>query len=422
MRRFLACILLGLPALGQALVKPDAFDLKLDMQIGGQIQKNPDTEFTLPRTYLGFPLPGGGSKQRYYGIYEYGHECGADLRLLGSFGRDSASLQFDLEGNFQNWENSRPYFLPFDLSPVHRSAFLSQNFAGNSYHESNRLEFDTLFLKLQLKESMGFSLGRQSVNWATNYYFSPNDLFSPFSPADFLRLYKPGIDCLRATWEPQMSWSFEAVASPGYKVTKMSGVNVADEELHFKPGDEYSALFGRLHADLGATAFSVLGGSDGPQGLWGGSLERDLGKGWMAALEFNRFTDEHKDGAWVDASLGLHAQIGPSLNARAELASNPSFPIAQFYYSVPAREQRSLAALGLDWDSQSLWKLGAYALSDLGRSEGLAGLHVQFSLADEADLSASLSSPWRLNADRPDSTTSYELAPLSLNLQIRWVI
>ena len=47
-------------------------------------------------------------------------------------------------------------------------------------------------------ETIHLKLGRQAVNLATTFYFSPNDFFAPFSLQTFNRDYKTGVDALYA--------------------------------------------------------------------------------------------------------------------------------------------------------------------------------------------------------------------------------
>ena len=48
-----------------------------------------------------------------------------------------------------------------------------------------------------IKDRVDIIAGRQPINLATTFYFTPNDFFAPFAAQTFYRVYKPGVDALR---------------------------------------------------------------------------------------------------------------------------------------------------------------------------------------------------------------------------------
>jgi len=77
---------------------------------------------------------------------------------------------------------------------VERSAALEWSFSDNEYIH---LAIDRLNVRWA-HNRFDFIVGRQPINLATTFYFTPNDFFAPFSAQAFYRVYKPGVDALRA--------------------------------------------------------------------------------------------------------------------------------------------------------------------------------------------------------------------------------
>ena len=79
------------------------------------------------------------------------------------------------------------------LRDVERSNLLDWSFNGRRAHLLiDRLNFQYESGKLNLK------IGRQPLNLASTFYFTPNDFFAPFAAQTFFRAYKPGVDAVRA--------------------------------------------------------------------------------------------------------------------------------------------------------------------------------------------------------------------------------
>lgn len=391
----------------------------LDLLAGASGQANPPTEFSLPKLGCCPPAYSESRVSFYsdeYGFKPYGQRGGLNLRLLVDwelpFGQLKANHEFLL-----NWAQ---YALPKGQAwprLPHRSRLL--NFADNHSSTYDLVsETDHLYLKVQLSPKAELVVGRQPFNFSTNYYFIPNDLLSPFAPTDFLRLYKPGHDAGRLSFSLSELAQAELIALSGYSYDVFGEV-LANERWAPDLALRKAGLLGRLHADTGELALGALAGWAATRNLIGLSMECDLGDGWMLGFEGNGSAwDDDPSRLWYDASLGLSGQFGPALTARMEFASSPSFPVCPFCAKLE-REQRSLHALGLNWDSQGLWKLGLVNLSDLDRWEGLLSLNVQYSLGDESDLIVGARFPWRLPKERPFAATAFELAPLSASLSIR---
>jgi len=77
---------------------------------------------------------------------------------------------------------------------VERSARVEWSFSDD---DLSRVAFDRLNVRANW-DRFDMTVGRQAINLATTFYFSPNDFFAPFSAQNFFRVYKPGVDAVRA--------------------------------------------------------------------------------------------------------------------------------------------------------------------------------------------------------------------------------
>lgn len=92
----------------------------------------------------------------------------ADLRWLADYHNDNTAIEL-------HWLNHSKSEL----------ALLGRN------HTIDRLAIGYQQPAFSLK------LGRQAINLASTYYFSPNDFFAPFTADTFYREYKAGVDAVR---------------------------------------------------------------------------------------------------------------------------------------------------------------------------------------------------------------------------------
>jgi len=77
---------------------------------------------------------------------------------------------------------------------VERSSALEWSFSDDNYEH---LAIDRLNFRVS-GNHFDLIIGRQPINLATTFYFTPNDFFAPFAAQSFYRVYKPRVDAVRA--------------------------------------------------------------------------------------------------------------------------------------------------------------------------------------------------------------------------------
>lgn len=126
------------------------------------------------------------------------------------------------------------------------------------------------------------TVGRQPINLANTMLFTPHDVFAPFSPLDFFRAYKPGVDALKIEHEmmfggPISSVRTAVIAAAGYFPTNLPDFDVEAELAR-------SALLGRLAISTELADIFVLAGRAPWRWLAGLGAQADVG-GWLLRLE-----------------------------------------------------------------------------------------------------------------------------------------
>ncbi|MFN1835429.1 hypothetical protein AB2B38_009220 [Balneola sp. MJW-20] len=89
--------------------------------------------------------------------------------------------------------------------------------------------------------------GRQRINWARSYVWSPNDLFNNYAYLDFDYEERPGVDAVAAIWNLDFASSVEAGVRLGKNISEMviAGMyrfNIRDYDLQFIAGHYYDKI------------------------------------------------------------------------------------------------------------------------------------------------------------------------------------
>ena len=79
------------------------------------------------------------------------------------------------------------------------------------------LVVDRLNVQYQSND-LRLKVGRQPINLATTFYFTPNDFFAPFSAQALFRTYKQSVDSARMDWQWSNDSSLSLIAVMDYKL------------------------------------------------------------------------------------------------------------------------------------------------------------------------------------------------------------
>lgn len=226
----------------------------------------------------------GNVKGFYLGIhhnpFDAGHDSGLTLLRLILTGTlaEKTSIEFHLlEGGMIN---------PFPAAP---SGFVSFSEATRfradrwehtqSTHEdfSSQIAVDRANITLRLPHG-DLTVGRQAISLGTTYFWNPNDLLTAFSPFEFDRDYKPGVDGIKA--------DIALGNFSGISLIYGAGKNFRLDE---------SALLMRAFANVLDFDLSIIVGRFREDGFAGADLSGEVGPGIGIRSELSYFAAESED-------------------------------------------------------------------------------------------------------------------------------
>jgi len=121
-----------------------------------------------------------------------------------------------------------------------------------------RHRFDRLNLTWRPNRRLEFSAGRQAVSWATTLFLTPADPFTPFDPADPFRVFRAGVDALRARVYPNALSEIDVVVRPTKNDYLGEEMTALARGLTAWKGWEVSGWGGSLYGDTSG-AFGLAG-------------------------------------------------------------------------------------------------------------------------------------------------------------------
>jgi hypothetical protein len=324
-----------------------------------------------------------------------GHE--ESLRLHGGADASAWRAEWNLLGRAISLSNDA--LLPTSLALPDRSRALQGEQRSTGLLLG--LEADQLSLRWQGEQAAAV-LGRQSVNLGENFFFSPLDLFAPFSPQEAYRDFRAGVDALRLSWSPSAYSLLEAVAVAGWKPSP-AGSTLPDC-LDADGPQSQSSLLLRGQANGERWSLTALGGRFRDQAIGGGAMQLEFwGASWGAEGVWRTSLERSLDPSW--GQIETHApawtyshsrQWSPWLSSRIEHNVEVQYELTEQGY-LGNLQIRPQYALGLQAQAGPLWNLGATVLAGANaRDNGLtAQLSAQHSLSDDSQLGLTVVLPIR---------------------------
>lgn len=314
-----------------------------------------------------------------------------DQRLLAS-AEQGENSRFALN-LLQNFRAVPDYPPGAGQAGVERSGLLMwrQHASGNS---EASLTVDTVAFHFT-GQNIELSLGRQPVNLATTFYFSPNDFFAPFAVQTFYRTYKPGVDSVRAEVRLADLAQLSLVGVLGY-----APESIADQDWRDRPDWSRNSFLVRLAVNRYQWEWGLLAGSVRNQRITGGSLQGELFAGLAVRAEGHYAAPEQEGGpGGTEVSVGLEHRFVNSLELRLE-----QFHHGQGYGGVVEAlaagrlgqggyTGRDYTALGASYEFSPLFTGQALLICNWSDHSRLLSLNGVYSLADDAELAVTLSIP-----------------------------
>jgi hypothetical protein len=266
------------------------------------------------------------------------------------------------------------------------------------------------------------TIGRQPINLASTFYFSPNDFFEPFAAQTFYRAYKGGVDAFRTEISLQnlFQMTLLAVLSYDYHETTDSWRN--------SPDWSETSLLARLTRNIDLFEWSILAGTVNNYAIAGGSLQGELFNwlGIRAEGHCGRPETAMQD-EYCRIAAGIEHFHDNNIFWRIEYLYNSSgfssieTASRRLQMSQPTNRYlgRHYSALGVSYEFTPLLTGSSLAMINLSDDSHLVSVNFVYSASDESEISATCT---LTGGDKPDLQqlgSEFGSQPNSLSLVYR---
>lgn len=302
---------------------------------------------------------------------------------------------------------------------VERSAALEKSFSNDTY---THLAVDRLNARWT-HNRIDLILGRQPVNLAATFYFTPNDFFAPFAAQTFYRVYKPGVDAARLDVQLAELSQFSFISVLGYHRDPESDTGWSDD-----PEIDRISHLARLSTVFYDFDWVLMGGKVRDTDIIGGSLQGEFFK-WLGV---------RAEGHWANPngfqepyslfSVGFEHRWENSLNVRLEQFHNgPGADSVSDYGRAYLTAQntgvylgRDYTALGMGYEWTPLLNGEFVLIRNWEDDSYLFSANAVYSLSDEAEVAINLTKPFGEKPSGPEIRSEFGMHATSVNLEVRW--
>lgn len=344
----------------------------------------------------------------------------AGFRLISQTQFGATGLEATLA---RGWSSSDTDFATVSSFFPERSASLGWN------DSSHRLAFDRLFLSGDTGRAQ-YKLGRQPVNLATTFFFSPTDFFAPFAAQSFFREYKPGVDAARADYSLGDLSQLSMIAVAGYMPD-------TDSDTGWENGIDGSRSSWLLRLTRGndLLEWSLLGGKVRRDNVVGGGLQTEL-FGWLGlraeALFAHPLDHEGDEDDYTAWTIGLEHRWANSFDLRIEhfrntagadnrqeyAASLASTTVLNRAFRLPYLASR-YSAIAAGCEFTPLITGQALAIYNHTDGSALYTLYATWSLTDNAEMAFSASSSSGSAEGFPVAFDEFGVYPEAVSVELR---
>jgi hypothetical protein len=243
-------------------------------------------------------------------------------------------------------------------------------------------------------DNINIKLGRQPINLATTYYFTPNDFFAPFAAQTFYRNYKPGVDAARLDWQ----WG-ELSQLSVYTVLNYPTESINSTSRQSSPNWSDTSILVRVSTLIDTFELALLFGEDQGDDIVGLDFQGELFD-WLGVRGEGhlRFPDELSQSRDEKFSLALEHRFETSLTIRLEQFHQSSGAGWQQDYALTRQNDRlylakNYTALGASYEITPFLNGDAVWIYNQIDTSSLLALFTTYSLSDESELSLGANLP-----------------------------
>jgi hypothetical protein len=377
-------------------------DLRGFLQAFGAASKNPEDESFFPHD----TDAGGAAVGRLLLLTEMGDRVGLEFNGYQSYTTTTGT------------QSVPPGSLP---GHPERSSALEWDQINETDRDA-RLGLDRLSLRFTL-ERLDLTLGRQPVNLATVFYFTPNDFFAPFSPQTFFRVYKPGVDAARAEVRLGELSQLSVIDVLGYDPDPSTANGWSR-----KPSPDRSSILARVSASRLGFEWALLGGRVYDRSLIGGSLQGELA-GWLGLRAEGHYAAPSPGGLdrFVKAAVDFEHRFENSLTVRLEPYYNSrgygkGSDVNASIQTGPSSglfQAKDYTALGLSYEFSPLLTGELLSIANWVDPSYLLAFNSVYSLSNETEFAFGVSLPVGKPPRAGEIKSEFGRMPASVSAEIR---
>ncbi|HKI62462.1 MAG TPA: hypothetical protein VKA31_09235 [Mariprofundaceae bacterium] len=271
------------------------------------------------------------------------------------------------------------------LQDVERSDLLDWSFDNKRAHLLiDRFNVQYASPKVTVK------IGRQPVNLAATFYFTPNDFFAPFAAQTFFRAYKPGVDAVRADIRLGDLSQLSLISVLGYRPDPLS-----DNGWSNRIDAARNSYLARASSTFGDFEVALLGGTVKKDVVIGGDFQGEVFE-WLGIRGEGHvnFPDQAGQKRRVEVAVGLEHRWENTFSLRVEQFYHGGGASSTATYALPGASQgfymaRNYTAAGGDYEFTPLLTGDMTVIYNWLDRSALLAVYALYSLADESELALS---------------------------------
>jgi hypothetical protein len=349
---------------------------------------------------------------------------GMAMARLIFFSRANQALSFELNGYNIAVHNTSQGALSQGAvnTGVERSSRLETNYWDDNNNRAlagiDRLNLTFSFDRIDVK------LGRQPVNLATSFYFTPNDFFAPFAAQTFFRTYKPGVDAARIEIRLGALTQVTLLQVLGYSTDDSTSNGYSDQA-----SSERSSSLARGTTVIADFEVTALGGSVRGSQVYGGSLQGEIIGGWLSIRAEGHLAipDDGDKESTSEFVVELERRFNTTFSVSgAYFYHGAGKNSADRYFELLLDDKtenlylgRKYLAVGLIYEYSPLTTLQALAIGNISDNSRYLTFYSTHSLSDEAELSFGVSLPFGSEPEGMEIRSEYGAYPYSASLELR---
>lgn len=274
------------------------------------------------------------------------------------------------------------------------------------------------------KDRVDIILGRQPINFATTFYFTPNDFFAPFAAHTFYRVYKPGVDAARAEVRLGNLSQLSLISVLGYNRDEKSETGWSKS-----PKSSRTSYIGRVSGNFHEFEWAFIIGTLSDFNVIGGSMQGEIFK-WLGirAEGHMSWTESPGQDSYAELAMGIEHHWENSLDIRVEYFYHGSGAGSTSDYAQAASLSsgqglylgRHYSALGVGYEFTPLLTGQMALIGNLTDNSLLSSFNAIYSLSNESELSFGLAVPFGKKSKDDEIKSEFGMYPYYFNIEWRW--